>query len=647
MNWRLSAFFIEKHRLFDAETTINLGGSFFYEIELQGSRDLFISRKKNESFVNDFFGDQVSLVSAIVGSNGAGKTSVILEVIKNPETILIFERGNESVLVKNQYRFSLDKQWWGIFLEPDEFENLIVKRKDVDAKSFERLIFDFNRLNSPNILYYNPLAHINPFISDENIVKFHFESAYELSQNILINNLRLISNTDLISEIRNVFPRFPNIAKANISSTGLVLEDLFEIELVLSGGNDGSERITRDELVNRFEKKVSSGKYQEKIYFLTRRRGSENLEPLLNVAIKLYVMSRLLVHVEERINSYFIDYEPYAKESVKLNYDVNDILRWLEKLNNLLPSRKTELFTTPSSFISKAIEWIKDYPNDEQLNFNQLESLVESKFFLRQEELEQLFINSKATDLTGKMDFKLAIVSPSYSLSQGEETLLNILSGFLSNKEFGVNRSQILFLDEATVGFHPRWQKKFVKAITELLPIIFKSKLLSVKGLGSKLPSQIQIIFSTHDPFSLSDLPRYNVVYLNSVNGLTKIVSNEDSLNNKKAFGANITDLLEDAFFIGDGDDALIGEFAQEKINGVIKWIELENEKREKYTNDYMLEEEGFEKQLSIIKLIDEHIIQLKLAEMLDELRNNNEIKRMIIKDQITGLQDKLNELPS
>ncbi len=643
MNWRLSAFFIEKHRLFGTGATINLGGLYFYQIELLENRDLSISRKKNENFVDDFFGSEISMVSAIVGGNGAGKTSLILEVIANPETILIFENGERSAVVKNEYRFTISKSWWGIYLTDKKAKKVVLPREVIDSKNLDKPTVDFNLISSPKILYYNPLAHINQFISNLNVVKFQFESVYELAQNILINNLKLISNSELIKEIRKVFPRFPKIAEANIGTNGLALEDLFDVELALSGSNDDADKITRNTLVVNYEQRVKKGDYQEKINFLNRRIGSEKLESLLNVAIKLYVMSRLIVHVEERTNSFSIDYEPYEKEKTKLNYNVKDIVRWLEKLSELLPSSKSKLRLTSKYFITKAVEWIKDYPKDEKLNVQELEFLIESKFFLRQEELERLFINSRASDFTGKMDFKLAIVGPSYSLSQGEETLLNILSGFLSNSEFGENRSQILFLDEATVGYHPKWQKKFVKAVTELLPIIFNNKLPSVEGSESKQPCQIQIIFSTHDPFSLSDLPRYNVAYLDSNNDITKVIANHDSEKHKRAFGANITDLLEDSFFIGDGDDALVGEFAQQKINGVIRWIELENEN--KHNKDYKLDEGGFEKQLSIIQLIDEPIIQLKLAEMLDELRDNNEIQKMIIKTQILGLQDKLNDL--
>ncbi|MCR9264325.1 MAG: ATP-binding protein [Flavobacteriaceae bacterium] len=645
MNWRLSAFFVEKHRLFGAKTTINLGGYYFYRFEVLGDDSLSISRKINESFIDDFFGGEISMVSAIVGANGVGKTSIIMEVLINPDTILIFEDGEKSFVVKNQYRFTKDKAWYGIYLEDKTAKEVVIPRSAINSKHLDKPTVDFNLKGAPNILYYNPLAHVNPFISDYNIARFQFGGVYELAQNILLTNLKLISDFELMKEIKKVYPRFPNIAKASIGTKGLVLEDLLDVELTLSGSYDGSGVDTRQALIDRFEKQVSTGKYQEKIYFLSRRISSEILESSLNAAIKLYAMSRLLVHVDEIRNSFSIDFEPYAKEDEKINFEVNDIIRWLEELNTLLPISKSKLKLRSKYFISQAIEWIKDYPKEEKLNIKQLEFLIESNFFLRQDELERLFVNSNATDLTGKIDFNLAIVSPSYSLSQGEEILLNLLSSFHNSNEFSENRSQILFLDEATVGYHPRWQKKFVKAITELIPVIFKNNLSSVEGSESKPFPPIQIIFSTHDPFSLSDLPRYNIAYLDTFEGLTKVIDNEDSEKQKKAFGANITDLLEDSFFIGEEDNALVGEFAQNKINEVIKWIELEKIKKEKLKKDYILNDDEFERKLSLIKLIDEHIIQLKLAEMLDELKTTNDVQKTIIKAQISGLEDKLNNL--
>jgi len=88
-------------------------------------------------------------------------------------------------------------------------------------------------------------------------------------------------------------------------------------------------------------------------------------------------------------------------------------------------------------------------------------------------------------------------------------------------------------------------------------------------------------------------------------------------------FAANITDLLADSFFI---DDGLIGDFAKDKIQQTIKWLQ----------NKDIKEQAEFYKKL--IKVIDEPIIQRKLAEMYDDKMSEN-VALSIIERQIKELQ--------
>src|SRR5690606_9204622 len=70
----------------------------------------------------------------------------------------------------------------------------------------------------------------------------------------------------------------------------------------------------------------------------------------------------------------------------------------------------------------------------------------------------------------------------------------------------------------------------------------------------------------THDPLTLSDMPRQNVVFLDKDAVGNTIISK----GKKETFGANIHDLLADSFFISDG---LMGDFAKEKINKTLTWL--------------------------------------------------------------------------
>ena len=121
----------------------------------------------------------------------------------------------------------------------------------------------------------------------------------------------------------------------------------------------------------------------------------------------------------------------------------------------------------------------------------------------------------------------------------------------------------------------------------------------------------LQIIFTTHDALTLSDLPNDKISYLKRLeDNSIKVFHQEDSNRPSKSFGANITDLLADSFFV---DDGLIGDFAKEKIQETIKWLnDINRDASKKWYYE------------SVIKIIDEPIVQRKLSEMYDEIFNED-----------------------
>ena len=149
-----------------------------------------------------------------------------------------------------------------------------------------------------------------------------------------------------------------------------------------------------------------------------------------------------------------------------------------------------------------------------------------------------------------------------------------------------------LFLDETELGFHPQWQKEYLIKIVEAIKQVNKKK--------------VNLLFATHSPFLLSDIPKQNIIFLDKdEKGNCKVV---DGLKDKKqTFGANIHTLLCDSFFMEDG---LIGEFAKRKIGKAIKLLNQNklNEKDLKYCEQ-------------IISIIGEPIVKNQLQRMLDSKR--------------------------
>ena len=112
------------------------------------------------------------------------------------------------------------------------------------------------------------------------------------------------------------------------------------------------------------------------------------------------------------------------------------------------------------------------------------------------------------------------------------------------------HESAILFMDEAETALHPKWQRQLVfRVLTTWARLMPANK-------------HLQIIFGSHSPMLLSDIPKGNVVFLGSPDQ-TKAM---ESLTN--TFGANIFDLFKTSFFLDEGP---IGEFARRKINSLLR----------------------------------------------------------------------------
>ncbi len=172
-----------------------------------------------------------------------------------------------------------------------------------------------------------------------------------------------------------------------------------------------------------------------------------------------------------------------------------------------------------------------------------------------------------------------------------------------------------IFLDEIETGFNPHWQKKLLKIFLNLI---------------NELKIKANIIVSSHSPFILSDLPKENIIFLdikdkNTIKKYPKLnnISNledgncinvSEHISIKQTFGANIHALLANGFFMNDG---LIGEFAKNKINELIKYLNGKEESEIK-TN---------EEAKKIIDIIGEPALQNTLLNMYDNKIYKNESK--------------------
>lgn len=166
-------------------------------------------------------------------------------------------------------------------------------------------------------------------------------------------------------------------------------------------------------------------------------------------------------------------------------------------------------------------------------------------------------------------------------------------------KDFRYSYVNLLF-DELELYFHPELQRLFV---TYIFNAISSASLHNIKG--------VNILMVTHSPFVISDLPDSNVLFLTK-DGQPTI---------GKTFGANIYEMINDHFFLGQP----IGEKAVSELKEI---IDIYNDSVK--DKDYI---ENRNRYHYISSIIGDEYLQKQVERMLEEL------------DERCGLRDLKKEL--
>lgn len=190
-------------------------------------------------------------------------------------------------------------------------------------------------------------------------------------------------------------------------------------------------------------------------------------------------------------------------------------------------------------------------------------------------------------------------------LSAGEKQFIYTVSSILyhaenlksvdEEEEDRVKYHQVnLVFDEVELCFHPEYQRTFLSKLVGTL-----------KRLELSNSMAFNIMFATHSPFILSDIPTDFIMYLE--NGKQR---NGEEFKNP--FGANINDILHQSFFLNHG---FIGEFARKKIESLFLFL----------SNDEQSREDWEEKDCKhTIRLIGEPLIRESLKTLYQQKYNHS-----------------------
>lgn len=159
------------------------------------------------------------------------------------------------------------------------------------------------------------------------------------------------------------------------------------------------------------------------------------------------------------------------------------------------------------------------------------------------------------------------------------------------------NKGMLFIFDEIDLYLHPEWQQKCLKQLIDYIIQCFSN-------------IDIQIIFATHSPIFLSDIPSEHVMYCKK----GKIEKNMQI----KSFGENIYRLYQNSFFLNKNNSiGILGDFSNECIK---RWMDF---LRNALDSDDVKADEKVDKLHLIRKLsksIGEPLIRNTIYSMSNEL---------------------------
>ncbi len=598
------------------EQGFNFNPSVFYNFNKETGE---LSKEGRNEVPIDFFNvtnDTVNNITALVGANGTGK-STVLEFVSG---FLAYYRPlggfviyGDRLINKSDVKVTFSEIWFGEKPTILDRRDLINAQRRADGVN--ELPIDADTRNSPS-----GLPIFGNIINDARVIYFSgeanlqhtnrvYESLLSLSDEYANSYFTDISDIALMATDQNRY----RSDKAIYSGENPVLtyrsgESERFIDLMLSeyrnlipfsldGLNLG---FSFNDISSSFFKSYDEMAFGAIIYLI-----EEYLK------LKKTKISKKTLEIIKGIEDYGLagffnqKFNPYDRrdqdENLRIHLYHHLFLRHLreqimETMGELTERNKLGYFTTLISEIAQSfttsksyIEQIKDYfiktkfasQNTGSLHLKSVEIFYEKlatlklweyeKFNMNLSDLtviEDLLISLSSFDANSGLNYKVSTIFDLdiRGLSTGEKQFLKIFSRFvafkLNNKDNYLKAKQfIILIDEFEIGFHPLWQQKFLSTWIDFLErFVNQSPENRIK---------VQLILTSHSPFVVSDLPSQCINFLSkNEDGKGSTV---DGLGVHQAtFGANIHELFTDSFFLKDG---LMGEFARNKIEELIKEI--------------------------------------------------------------------------
>ncbi|WP_433863829.1 AAA family ATPase [Sphingobacterium thalpophilum] len=610
---RLEFVYIKKYRSIEQQS-FDLSNEFIFDFNVDKN---LVSIDYNSLYIEDFFGKNINAFTGIIGENGSGKSTFlnyIKEVLSMPKS---YNEDNQCLLIFFQKNTEKDE-----LLIIDNLNN----NKKIEVKASDRL---------KSIVKITKLADLNEDLSEEGVS--NFDKKFTVLESIPgLEELAVFHLSTIFEPFRMevdyfarrkpyVYNYSTNYIFKKSQNEGKRTYNSSEAKRILSFIVNASKFGPKMTLPDSIDLVVNEFKLQNFLAEETSSSSPSRKNILNNNFISLFQSGQLMFKdIRSRIR--FVLHLNILIEIFPFFDNENELNRFMDELSNSdIESFEQSLLDNldeKKEFLGNRMRnsnWSlpENFWDSYSENHNKLIKLTLA-FFDARKESSNLYPNyikvalSKENygelknlidliDLTNIVDS--AIINFSWpNVSSGELSMLSIfgrLFSFHQEISYLQIRPQILWflLDECENTFHPQWAKQFNSLLIEFILSYFDEY-------------QCQVIFTSHSAFTISDLPKKNLVFLKKDDDKTIV---QKSLNDhKQTFAANINILYSDSFFIQNG---LIGDWANKKLNEVIELL------YENSLSGIMDKRDYIEK---VINIVGEPIIKNRLLSLLeDKLRAN------------------------
>ena len=557
---RLLYIWIDKYKALE-NIGINLTADYTFNCVI----NIFDNKKSIELSQEAYFPEKISELKniiALVGENGTGKSS-ILEVMSkviakeyNPFGFCIFEYMDERGVT---IELVIEKKEKSISKLESSFLDL---KKNTSSQNFKIKTKVNEKDNTLGCVIYNSnedkIISIDKLSNDMNVDNIYSSTLRSFSYNqphLLFDNLDLIKNIfegSNYEKIKVVYPINTRDLQKFIGRLEKInLDHNYDIETYLQ--SIGQENIgvalntLEDNLTNLSNKSDINDSYINQAIISIFEYHFDRCLDLARILSYMYLAKN------DNFNSF----------CKSLDYPFLDL---------------TESVEGEISFVKSIIERHKHCIKSDDINGLRLEYDKDNIDPLKQLQRE-------------KNPHDFYFLSPMLTgISSGQLSLFKLFYGIKNTKLAELN-SLVILLDEAEQTLHPEWQRQFVYCLLK-----FQKQHLSEY-------TNVQVVFSTHSPFLLTDVLDENIVYLKLNSDEVPVVV-LDKLHKKKSFAANIHELLIDNFYM----KRTIGENATQIIISLFSKL-LKGDITPDVINDSQ----------SIIDRISDKIIHSELQRLLNE----------------------------